>query len=239
MNRDQFEQLFESLDRTRDITDAQIDQLISLESLHAIAHASAPRGYVRRLRKRAWRRGTVVATVAVLLVGSAAAAITLSRGPVVTVTSMTCYQHDSLRSTGDVVSYDSTPLAFCSQLFHWPALTKSPHDKGSLCLLSNGSIAAFPPSRRFGGCKTLGLEAFNGHVANPEAAKFQLQAQNYFVHHQCETRVTARGAILRLLGTDELTGWRVRLTGSSSPTACATLAIVPSSQEVEIVGMPR
>jgi|SRR5665213_375397 len=239
MSRDPFEQLFESLDRTRQITDAQIDELFSVEPLIAIAHDPDPQRSASRSGRRLWRRGTVVATVAVVLIGSAAAAISLSSGPVESVTSMTCYQHDSLSSTANVVSYDSKPLAFCSQLLHWPNSTKDPHDKGSLCLLSNGSIAAFPPSRKFGGCKSLGLEAFNGRIANSDAARFQIQAQNYFSHHLCDSRVTARGAILRLLGADGLTEWRVRLTGSSSPTACATLAILTSSQEVEIVGIRR
>jgi hypothetical protein len=236
MRRDPFEQLFESLDRTRNITDSQIDELFSVESLNSIAYTPTRRRRGGRLGKRLLRRGTVVATVAVLLVGSAAAAITLTRGPVETVTSMTCYQHDSLRSTANVVSYSSTPLAFCSQLLRWPT-SSDPHDEGSLCLLSNGSLAAFPPSRKFQGCKALGLEEFNGRLANPDAAKFELAAENYFSRHQCEARAKARGAILQLMGTNGLVGWTVRLTGSSSPKACATLAILTSSQEVNIVGI--
>jgi hypothetical protein len=237
VSRDQFENLFESLDRTRQISDAQIDELFSVGQLLAIVNTPPVHQSALRLRRRLWRRSSVVASVAVLLVGSAAAAITLSRGPVQTVASMTCYQGDSLSTTADVVSYNSDPLAYCSHLWKWPAPSSSPRDKGSLCLLTDGSLAAFPPARSFRGCKSLGLEIFNGKVADPDAAKFEIAAESYFAHHQCEARAPAREAMLKLLGAHGLVGWHVRVTGSSSPKACATLAILVTSHEVRIVGI--
>jgi hypothetical protein len=106
-------------------------------------------------------------------------------------------------------------------------------------LLTDGSLAAFPPARKFRGCESLGLESFNGKVANPDAAKFEIAAESYFSHHQCEARAPAREAMVKLLGADGLAGWRVRVTGSASPKACATLAILTTSHEVNIVGIRR
>ncbi len=237
MNRDPFEQIFESLDRTRHVSDAQIDELFSVEQLRAIAQDATPQLSARRMGKRSWRRGSVIAALTVTLIGSAAAAINLSRGPAQTAAYMTCYEGDSLSSTANVVSYNSNSLAYCSQLLHWPVASKDPHDKGSLCLLTDGSLAAFPPSRKFDGCKTLGLETFNGRLANSGAAKFEISAENYFTRNQCATLATARDAMLQLLGSDGLVGWKVRVTGSSAPSACATLALLTNSQEVDIVGI--
>jgi hypothetical protein len=133
----------------------------------------------------------------------------------------------------------ANPLAFCSQLLHWHESSEKAHNKGSLCLLLDGSLAAFPPTRTSGLCKSLGLTAFNGQLANPNLAKFQIAAESYFTIHQCESLDSARQAMLRLLGTDGVVGWKVRLTGSTSPGACATLAFLLNSSEVDIVGIQR
>jgi hypothetical protein len=239
MSRDPLEELFGSLDRTRQLSDAQVDEMFSLERLFAQVKVATPPPTARRMGRRLLHRGTVMATVAVLLVGSAAAAITLSRGPVQSVASMTCFQGNSLTSTADVVSYDSNPLATCSRLLHWPTPSKTEHEKGALCLLADGSLAVFPPSRKADRCENLGLVAFNGHLANPEVAKFQIAAENYFTRHPCESPAAARRAVLEILGTNGLVSWRVRLTGSTSSKACATLAFQLNSKDIDIVGIHR
>jgi hypothetical protein len=239
MSRDPFDQLFKALDRTRHLSDTQVDEMFSVEPLYRLARVENRELSVGRLRRRWWRRGSVIASVAFFVVGSAATAITLSRGPVQTVADMTCYQGDSLRTTPYVVSYAANPLAFCSQLLHWSTSAKKTHEKGSLCLLSDGSLAAFPPTRSSELCKSLGLTRFNGHLANPDLAKFQIAAENYFTIHQCESLDSARQAMLRLLGTNGVVGWKVRLTGLTSPRACATLAFLLNSSEVDIVGIHR
>lgn len=237
MTHDPFEELFESLDRTRNLSDAQIGAMFSVEHLYDVARVQYREPSVGRMRKRLWRRASVIASVAVVVVGTAAAAITLSRGPVQTVAEMTCFQGDSLRTTPDVVSYVANPLAYCSQLMHWPPPAKKAHEKGSLCLLSDGSLAVFPPTRTSKLCESLGLTQFNGHLANPDLARFQIAAENYFAVHQCESLDSARQAMRRLLSADGVVGWKVRLTGSNSPRACATLAFLLNSSEVDIVGV--
>jgi len=245
MSRDPIEEFFESLDRTRQLSDALVDEMFSLERLYSQVEGATPSPSpssspsAGRMGRRMWHRGAVMTTVAVLVLGTAAAAITLSRGPVQSVANMACYQGNSLRSTANVVAYNSNPLATCSRLLHWPIPSKKGHEKGALCLLSNGSLAVFPPSSKTDRCAILGLETFNGHLANPEVAKLQIAAENYFAHHPCESLSTARTAMLELLGANGLVDWKVRLTGLTSPQSCATLAFQLNSKDIDIVGIHR
>ena len=238
MSRDPFEGLFESLDRTRDLDDAQIDLMIPTANLLSqIDGASIPAVMKKR---RFWRRGLVLSTVAILVAGSAAAAITLSRGPVETVAHMTCYRSDSLRSTADVISYQANPLAECSQVMHWTATAnQGAHGEGSLCLLADGSLSAFPPSHRMGLCSYLHLAEFNGELAHPEFSKFQSVAEMYFARHRCQSVNTAHQQVLQLMGAYGLASWSVRVMDSISPKACATLAFQLKSKVVDIVGADR
>ena len=238
MSRDPLERAFELLDRTRHITDAQIDQMIPTAKLLRQIESTNRYSFSKSLRRRFWHRGIVMSTVAVLVIGSAAAAITLSRRPVETVAHMTCYRGDSLRSTADVVSYDAHPLKVCSQVMHWLANSQNGFSgKGTLCLLSDGSLAGFPPSGKTRECSVLGLAAFNGELANPEVAKFQLAAETYFTRHQCQSVNTARAEVLQLMGTYGLVSWKVRITGSTSTKSCATLAFQLNPMVVDIVGI--
>ena len=147
MSHDWLDEYFRSLDRTRHLDDAQIDLMIpTARLLDQIDSGNLPTS-AESLKRRFWRKGVVMSTVAVLVVGSAAAAITLSRRPVETVAHMTCYREDSLTSTADVVSYAANPLAKCSQVMHWRATSNiSVRGRGTLCLLSDGSLAPRRPS---------------------------------------------------------------------------------------------
>jgi hypothetical protein len=237
MSRDPIEVIFDSLDRTRHLSDAQIDQMIPTATLLSQVEDMTQHSLMKSLRRRLWRRGIVASTIAVLVVGSAAAAISLSRRPVETVAHMTCYRSDSLRSTADVVSYDSNPLAVCSQLMHWSDKPKHGRERGDLCLLSGGSLAAFPPSRKAKSCSVLGLATFNGELANPEAAKFQLAVETYFNNHSCPSLDVAHQEVLQLMGMYGLVGWRIRLTGSTATKACATLAFRLKLMDIDIVAI--
>jgi hypothetical protein len=240
MSRDPLAVIFEALDRTRHLEDDQIDQMIPTANLLAQIHGATQQPLRKSLKNRFWRRGVVISTVAVLVIGSAAAAITLSRRPVETVAHMTCYQRDSMRSTADVVSYDANSLAVCSQVMHWPAdSVNGAGRKGTLCLLSDGSLAAFPPSHKRVECSALGLVAFNGGLANPEVARFQALAESYFTRHPCQSVIHAQREILQLLGRYGLSRWKLRSSGLNSPSACATLAFQPKSMVVDIVGIQR
>jgi hypothetical protein len=153
---------------------------------------------------------------------------------------MTCYQSVSLKSTADVISYGNNPLALCAQVMHWQAPREGPHGRGILCILSDGSLGAFPPPSRSEDCAKLGLIAFNGRLASPRVAAFQRAAEDYFFsNHQCDSSQIAKGSMLRLLGKFGVVGWRVEATGSKSRTACATLSFEVGHRPGDIVGIAR
>lgn len=191
------------------------------------------------MRRRLWRRSIVSSTIAVLVVAGAAAAITLTRAPARTVAHMACYQNDSLNSTAAVISYGSNPLALCAQVMHWQTPREGPHGRGMLCILSDGSLGAFPPPSASQDCAKLGLVEFNGRFASSRVAAFQQAAEDYFLKHQCDSSRNAKAIMLRLLGKFKVAGWRVEVTGSKSSLACATLAFEVDSRLVTIVGSAR
>jgi len=172
----------------------------------------------------------------VLTLAGTAAAITIWRAPVQDVTHLGCFETVSLATNVDVIGYTSNPLAACGAIMHWPSVPGSSSPHGSLCVLSDGSLAGFPPSRRSNVCGFLGLATYNGHLQNPPVAHFEQAAQNYFTGHPCMVPATARQVILRLLENFKISGWQVRITGSKSTSACATLSIQVKSRIVGLVG---
>jgi hypothetical protein len=240
MSRQSLEDIYKSLDSTEHLSDAQIDQMTPMGRLLAQIESVSSQSSTKSLKRRFWRRGIVLSTAAVLAIGSAAAAISLSQKPLETVANMTCFQKDSLTSTAEIVPYAASPLADCSQTMHWPKVLKQgERATGILCLLSDGSLAAFPPSQKLKECSDLRLVAFNGHLANPEFARFQLAAESLFVHHPCQTVNLARRETLKLMGTFGLSEWKLRISGSSSMGTCATLAFQLGPKVVDIVGVER
>jgi hypothetical protein len=239
MSRESFEVVFRSLDPTKQLTNEQLDSMFSVERLLGQLSESKRRSRFESMRKRLWRRSVVVSTISVLVVAGVATAITLAQAPVRKVAHMTCYQSVSLKSTADVTPYGSNPLALCAQVMHWQAPNGGAHGDGLLCILSDGSLAAFPPSSGSERCAKLGLVAFNGRLASPRVAAFQRAAEDYFSNLQCDKSQTAKVSMLHLLGKFGVVGWRVEVTGSKSPAACATLAFEVDSKLVDIVGIVR
>ena len=195
----------------------------------------ADSGAMGRSPRTMRRRVTLISLAGVLVVAGTAAAITFLRSPVRNVTTLSCYEKVSLHTNIDVIAYSSDPLAACGALMHWRSVPASSDPHGTLCLLSNGSLAGFPPSRNADVCGELGLATFNGRVQNSRSAQFQRAALAAFTAHPCMTPETAHRKILQLLKHFGLVGWKVREYGTTSPAACATLGLQPEARIVDIV----
>lgn len=239
MKRDPLVKAFRTLDPTKKLTDEQLDTMFSVKELLDQLNSPKRLSWFASTRRRVWRRSVVASVIAVLMAGGVATAITLSRSPVRSVAHMACYQSTSLSSIAEVTSYGNNPLSLCAQVMHWPAPRSGVHGRGMLCVLSDGSLAAFPPSSREESCAKLGLVTFNGRLASPHVAAFQQAAESYFVHHQCDSTQDFRLTMLRLLGKFGVVGWHVQTVGSKSANACATLGFDVESKLVDVVGAPR
>lgn len=235
MKDDPLQRIFDRLDATKNLSDSDLDAIMPTERLLNRLNNELSKEHVGWFRRRFWRRTVVITTTTVLVLAGTAAGISLLRGPVHDVTRLSCFAKVSLTSGADVISYTSNPLSACQSFMHWPAVPSSSSPNGSLCVLSNGSLAAFPPSRRRQVCADLGLAVFDGHIANLKVAAFEESTQNYFTAHLCMAPGVARQEVERLLRKYDITGWRVRITGKQSTNACATLSIQVSSRLVDIV----
>lgn len=236
MKDDPLQKVFDAIDVTRDLSNAELEAMFPTDHLiNRLDHAVKvePVGWFRR---RIWRRTIVISTTTTLVLAGTAAAISLIRDPVRDVTRLSCFSKVSLTSNADVIAYTSHPLSACQSLMHWPSVPASPAPSGSLCVLSNGSLAGFPPSRKGQMCSALGLATFDGHIANLKIAAFQQSTQNYFTEHSCMVPTVARQEVQQLLKKYGISGWRTEVIGSMSTAACATLSIQVPSRLVEIVG---
>lgn len=191
---------------------------------------------VRRVSRSRLRVAAISATAVFALAGTAAA-ITFWRAPVQDITHIGCFEKVSLHTNVDVIAYSSNPLAACGAAMHWPSAPGSSNPHGSLCVLSDGSLAGFPPSRKPDVCATLGLATFNGRLKSLPVGHFELAAQNYFTSHPCVTLGAAQQQILGLLEKFKISGWHVRIYGSKSTLACATFGLQVKSQTVDLVGI--
>jgi hypothetical protein len=236
LKNDPLQKIFGSLDPTSKLSDADLDSLMPADQLLERLQASIENKPSSWLRKKLWRRSVVISTVAVLTLAGAATAVTLARAPARDTTRLSCFAKSSLTSNADVVSYTRQSLAECQSLMHWVKVPGSPAPKGSLCVMSNGTLAAFPPARKPHVCSTLGLLTFDGHIANLKTAAFEESTQTYFTKHTCMKLAVAREEVERLLKARGLSGWRVQVSGSKSQTACATLNIQVSAKTINIVG---
>lgn len=207
--------------------DSEFAQLLLREIL------TRPIRHVSRSRLRV----AAISATAVFALAGTAAAITFWRAPVQDITHMSCYEKVSLHTNVDVITYTSNPLAVCGAIMHWPLVHGSSNPHGSLCVLSEGSLAGFPPSRKPDVCATLGLATFNGRLKSLPVAHFELAAQNYFTAHPCVTLGTARQQMLGLLKEFKISGWQLRIYGSKSTLACATFGLRVKSRTVDLVGI--
>ncbi len=239
MTYDPLKEIFDSLDPLKDLSDAQLGALHPTTSLLERIHDDIAEVSVSWFRKKMWRRTAIASVATVFVLAGTAAAITLLRSPVQVTTSLSCFKADSLNSGADVVAYSEHPLSACQTFLHWPSALSSHSPDGSLCVLSNGSLAGFPPSRESPVCAKLGLPVFNGRIRNPETALFQQAARRYFSEHLCVSRSVAQKDVQRLIGMYGITNWRVRVSGSRDQSACATLAIEVTSRIVGIVGISK
>lgn len=236
MKDDPLQKIFDDIDPFKDLSDTDLDALLPLESLFERLHRDVEKEPPSWRHRRMWRRSMVISASAVLAFAGAAAAITFLRSPVQDTTRLSCFARVSLTPTAVVVPYGSHPLSICQSLMHWPSVPGSPAPTGSLCVLSNGTLAGFPPSRHSHVCTALGLSSFNGRVADLKVAAFEESAQSYFTQHSCMTSAVARSEVQRLLKKYNISGWRVEVSGSKAVLACATLSIHASTRLVDIVG---
>jgi hypothetical protein len=233
---DPLQKIFDDIDPVKDVSDTDLDSLLPTESLFERLHHDIEEEPPSWRHRRMWRRTMVISASAVLALAGAAVAITFLRSPVRDTTSLSCFARVSLTSTADVVPYGSHPLSICQSLMHWPSVPDSPAPTGSLCVMSNGTLAGFPPSRESSVCTALGLLTFNGHVADLKVAAFEASVRSYFIKHTCMKPAAARVEIQRLLKKNNISGWRVEVSGSRAVLACATLSIQVSARLVDIVG---
>lgn len=237
MIHDPLRKFFVDTDPTRDLSDAELDTMFAAGRLFERIKSAREVTLSARTPKRLWRRTATITLTSVLVLAGTAAAISFLRAPVRDTSRLSCFAQTSLASAAAVVPYSSDPLAACGSLLHWPTLPGSPSPHGSLCVLADGSLAGFPPSRTAHECEVLGLETFNGHLKSPDVADFESSVQAIFNEHKCMTLPTARREVLRLIGKHGLTGWHVSTSGSDSLRACATLALEIQSRHVGIVGI--
>jgi hypothetical protein len=234
MNHDPLETLFDALDPLQGLNDTDLfTPGKALERLHReIARSRPPR------RRRFWRRPLVMSIATVFVLAGTATAVSLLRSPVQDVTTLGCYQKISLTSNVDVVPYSGSSLATCASFWHWKKVPGGAAPNGSLCVLTNGSLAGLPPSRRANTCARLGLPAFNGKVENSKVAQFQVAAISYFTAHSCVSPSSAAREVRELIVRYDLSGWRVRNTKSKDPRSCAFPAFQIPNQIVDVVGNP-
>lgn len=234
MNHDPLETLFDALDPLQGLNDTDLfTPGKALERLHREIGQIQP-----SRRRRFWRRPLVMSIATVFVLAGTAAAVSFLRSPVQDVTTLGCYQKISLTSNVDVVPYSGSLLATCASIWRWKKVSGGAAPDGSLCILTNGSLAGFPPSRRANTCARLGLPTFNGKVGNSTVAQFQIAAISYFTAHSCVSPSSAALEVRALIVRYDLTGWRVRSTKSKDPRSCAFLAFQIPNRSVDVVGNP-
>jgi hypothetical protein len=239
MSYDPFAQVLEAVDPARGLSDADLDAWFSPVALLERLELDVAKRPVSWWRRRPWRRTTIITLSTVLVLAGSAAAISLLRSSAHDVSRLSCFEGASLSPNADVFAFHTQPLATCQSAMTWRSVPDSPNPAGSLCVLPNGSLAAFPPTRAAHLCAKLGLAVFNGRLKSPRFAEFERSAENYFTAHPCERQSTAQTAVLRLIGRYGIDRWRVQTSGSTSSGACATLNIQVGARLVNIVAIKR
>lgn len=240
MKRDPLKDYFEAVDPTKNVTDASLHDRFPTEDMLARVHHAVEGRPARKVRHIGWHRTTVISIAAVLAATGTAAAISFLRSPVTDTSRFACYSQVSLTpKVIEELPMSAHPLGTCEIALHWKQIPDSPAPKGSLCVLLNGTLAGFPPSRRVDVCSSLKLATFSGHSENMRFAEFQKSALNYFGERTCVPPEAARKEIVHLFVKFHLTRWHVRFTRTNSVGACSTLAIQVKDRVVDLVGIPR
>jgi hypothetical protein len=240
MNRDPLQGLFDAVDPTKDMTDAQLDARLSPDALFLRIEKQSDVSPVKWLRRRTWRRAAIISTSAVLVLAGSAAAISILRAPVSNTSQFSCYSQDTTHSKViAVLAYTPKALSSCQSALHWKPDPKGATPKGFLCVLSDGTLGGFPPSRGVEDCAKLGLAVFNGTLKYPEVLRFENSATKYFSSHLCVTPSVGRTRMRVLFREFDMTHWRVQLTRVTTPSACETFGIEPGHRLVDLVGFPR
>jgi len=238
VSADPFKKLFESADPTRGVSSREIDKLIDEAQIFQRLHDRVKDISRKPQPHGPWRRVALISTVAVLVLGGAAAAITLLRSPVTNTSQVSCYSQDSVHSKIiSEVPYGPHPLASCQAQLRWKSVPSSPTPAGLLCVLPNGTLGGFPPSKKFQNCSLIGLATFNGKLAYPHVLAFEIAAHTYFEEHACSKVPSAKHEMLALIGKYGLRGWTIHVDGLRAPSACATLAVQPDRHSVDVVGV--
>jgi hypothetical protein len=238
MKRDPIKRFFDVADSSKNVTDASLDDRFPTEDLLTRLRNAVEPEPARKFRCRLLHRTTVISIVAVLAVAGTAAAVAFLSSPVADTSTLSCYNQVSLTShVIEVVPFSSHPLSACDTALHWKQVPESPSPTGSLCILSNGTLAGFPPSKRADVCAYLKLPTYDGRATNPHVDEFEKAAVHYFGERPCIPPETARSEVLRLLAMFELKHWHVRFNRTRSAKACETLAIQVKSHVVELVGL--
>jgi hypothetical protein len=238
VSTDPLKRLFESADTTRGMSERAIDQLVEHTQLLQRAQDGARDVPFWREHQRLWRRAALISSAAVLAVGGAATAITLLRSPVTNTSQMSCYSQDSVHSR--VISempYSVHPLGACKAQLHWRSVPSSKTSAGLLCVLPDGSLGGFPPSKKYETCTSIGLTAFNGKLKYPHVFAFEKAAHSFFEIHACSNVALARRRMLELIGKYALRGWTVQVSGSKVPTACATFDTQSARRIIDVVAV--
>ncbi len=235
-----FQEVFDAVDPAKGLDDAQLDAKLPAERMFQRIQDQLSSKPVPWFRRRPWRRAAIISTTAILVIAGSAAAITFLRSPVTNSSGLSCYSQDSLHSKVIAeFSYRSHPLALCQSELKWKPEKKGATPSGFLCVLSNGTLAGFPPSKEAESCAKLGLAVFNGKLKYPRVLAFENSADQYFSKNQCVSISAARAHVLLLLGRFGLVGWRIHTGGSSAPRACATFGIQVDFRIVDVVGIVR
>src|SRR5665213_2594095 len=154
MSDDRLSEEFAASDPTRHLMDHDLDRLLPadklIEGVYARARGNGGWHFLRR-----WRRAGVITTSVVLVLSGSAAALALLHSPAKDSTLLTCVTSRSLHSCASVVSLDAHPLRTCQTLMHCSRISAAGAPAGALCVLSDGSIGGFPPSRKGNECEAL------------------------------------------------------------------------------------
>jgi hypothetical protein len=240
MNRDPLQRYFDAANSATNISNVSLDERFPTGELLTRLRREADAIPARKLHFRFWHRTTVASIAAVLAIAGTAAAITLLRSPVADTSTFSCYSQVSLNPHAiEVFPIAGDPLSVCGTALHWKELPESPSPKGSLCVLANGTLVGFPPSKITDVCTYLKLPTYDGGPENHHVAEFEKAAIVDFDKVPCIAPETARNDVLHLFAEFNLTNWHVRITRNSSGNACATLAIHVKDRRVDLVGIVK
>lgn len=238
MTNDPWQRLFDAIDPVKGMSDTEIDALIPTEGLAQRVQNREARKPADSSRWRSTRRVAIVATIVVLIVaGIVTGAIVRAPSPKASL--VECYSRDSpTSSVTAAVPYTRHSMASCQTQSRWRLGPRGHASSGILCVLSNGTLGAFPAPTGTTSCAKMGLASFNS-LKNPQVFRFEKYAHRYFVNNPCVPPTDARRQILELIGRFGLVGWHVFLNSTAPSRGCAIVAVESRSQVISITAASR